>query len=47
MWEVDWMDGRFLSIDDYLLALRKGEIEVGKLTCERCVSALAVRERDT
>ncbi len=36
-----------LTIDEFLPALRRGEIEVGDLTCERCLSALAIRERDS
>ncbi len=33
----------YLSIAEFLDWLRKGEIEIGKLTCARCISALATR----
>ncbi len=31
----------YLSIAEFLDELRSGEIDVGKLTCERCVAALS------
>ncbi len=37
----------YLSIAEFLEGFRKGEIEVGGLTCERCLSALAIRARDS
>ncbi len=37
-WHVDWIGGRYSSIDDYLLALRKGESEPP--SCMRCCVVL-------
>ncbi len=37
-WKVDWVGGRYSSIDDFLLALRKGESSPP--SCMRCCVVL-------
>ena len=37
----------YLTIAEFIEGLRKGEIEVGDLTCSRCIPALAIRFRET
>ena len=37
----------YLSIAEFLEGLRKGEINVGDLTCLRCIAALAIRARNS
>ena len=44
---VEPIDYSSYTITEFLNGLRKGTIEVGKLTCARCVSALVIRARDS
>ena len=45
---VEAVEGPSLfTIDEFLLALARGEREVGKLTCKRCISGLAYRWAET
>ena len=40
-------DYSYYTIAEFLDGLRKGTIEVGDLTCSRCIAALAIRVRDS